>query len=109
MNESAPASERLDENELTGQMTYVDVIYDLCSAHDYHSVLVFGAQDTTSASLSRILWQLSHRPDIQEKIRGEIQALRNQKAMDPHNARLSYEDLIRLSWLDAVIKETLRL
>ncbi|KAF7760629.1 hypothetical protein Agabi119p4_10038 [Agaricus bisporus var. burnettii] len=93
MNELAPASERLDENELTGQMT----------------VLVFGAQDTTSASLSRILWQLSHRPDIQEKIRGEIQALRNQKAMDPHNARLSYEDLIRLSWLDAVIKETLRL
>jgi cytochrome P450 len=67
-------------------------------------VLVFGAQDTTSAALSRLLWQLSIRQDIQANVRQEIQELQLQRGVD----RLGYEDLMSLTWLDAVIKETLR-
>ncbi|KAF9445892.1 cytochrome P450 [Macrolepiota fuliginosa MF-IS2] len=88
-NESAPEGERLSENELTGQMT----------------VLIFGAQDTTSSALSRILWQLSIRIDVQERIRKEAQECQRQSSAH----RLSYEDIMALPWLDAVIKESLRL
>ncbi|KAF5347595.1 hypothetical protein D9756_010703 [Leucocoprinus leucothites] len=88
-NEKASDHEKLSEIELTGQMT----------------VLIFGAQDTTSAALSRVLWQLSIRRDVQQKVRQEIQELQNRRGID----RLSYDDLLGLPWLDAVIKETLRL
>ncbi|KAF8959860.1 cytochrome P450 [Flammula alnicola] len=86
--------EQLTDLELTGQMT----------------VLVFGAQDTTSSCLSRILHLLAQRPDIQDKIRAEIQAGRCEESnILEHSGRLDYDVLSKLPWLDAVLKETLRL
>jgi cytochrome P450 len=73
-------------------------------------VLIFGAQDSTSAALSRILWQLSLRPDIQERVRDENLELYDKQGISGQdNARLSYEELMGMPWLDAVVKETLRL
>ncbi|KXN81167.1 Cytochrome P450 4F12 [Leucoagaricus sp. SymC.cos] len=86
-------------------MTYVHLQLEKRQRVEIRSVLIFGALDTTSATLSRILWQLSRREDIQEKIRQEIQELQNERGID----RLSYEDLSNLPWLDALVKETLRL
>ncbi|KIK54867.1 hypothetical protein GYMLUDRAFT_48408 [Collybiopsis luxurians FD-317 M1] len=86
-NERAAAGEQLSESELTGQMT----------------VLIFGAQDTTSSALSRILYLLSTNREIQDKVREEVvNAFADQD-------RLEYETISELPWLDAVIKETLRL
>ncbi|KAJ6548742.1 cytochrome P450 [Mycena capillaripes] len=86
-NETASKDEQLSEAELTGQMT----------------VMIFGAQDTTSSALSRILYMLSIRPDIQQNIRQEIRAARSSER------RLSLDEISRLPWLDAVLKETMRL
>ncbi|KAK0448461.1 cytochrome P450 [Desarmillaria tabescens] len=89
-NENATEDAKMNENELTGQMT----------------VLIFGAQDTTSSALSRILYLLSVRPDIQDKVRDELQTALQSKGS---GERLEYDEISELPWLDAVIKETLRL
>ncbi|KAF5364560.1 hypothetical protein D9757_011807 [Collybiopsis confluens] len=86
-NEQAEPGERLSESELTGQMT----------------VLIFGAQDTTSSALSRILYLLSTNLDVQKKVREEV------LAAFVDQDRLGYEVISELPWLDAIIKETLRL
>jgi cytochrome P450 len=65
--------------------------------------MIFGAQDTTSSALSRILYLLSIRPDIQQKIREEI------RAVHTSDRQLSLDEISALPWLDAVLKETLRL
>ncbi|KAG6890526.1 hypothetical protein C0995_007728 [Termitomyces sp. Mi166 len=93
-NNRATATEKLSEAELTGQMT----------------VLIFGAQDTTSSALSRILYLLSRHPDVQERVRDEVRGkLRQQRAEGDLSGHLSYDDIMSLPILDAVIKETLRL
>ncbi|RDB27404.1 hypothetical protein Hypma_004362 [Hypsizygus marmoreus] len=93
-NEKAIASEKLTEAELTGQMT----------------VLIFGAQDTTSSALSRILYMLSMHPKVQADVRDELRTtLRAKRAEGDLSGRMTYDDIMALPLLDAVIKETLRL
>ncbi|KAF7369849.1 hypothetical protein MSAN_00613900 [Mycena sanguinolenta] len=87
-NEIASAKEQLSETELTGQIT----------------VMVFGAQDTSSSALSRLLYMLAVRPDIQQNIRLEIRA-----AHASAGRHLNLDEISALPWLDAVLKETLRL
>ncbi|KAH9487411.1 Cytochrome P450 monooxygenase 91 [Psilocybe cubensis] len=81
--------EQLSDIELTGQMT----------------VLIFGAQDTTSSCLSRVFHLLAMNTDVQDKVRQEIQ----EKCSDEGHRRLDFDTLSKLPWLDAVVKETLRL
>lgn len=69
-------------------------------------VLIFGAQDTTSSALSRILYLLAEDPIIQETLRDEI---RTAQARSTPERQLDHDELIALPWLDSVIKETLRL
>lgn len=60
--------------------------------------------------MSRILHILSTHPSIQEKVREEVRsALRTRRAEGDQSDRLSYDEIMALPWLDAVIKETLRL
>lgn len=68
-------------------------------------VLIFGAQDTTSSCLSRILHLLAMNTNVQDKIRQEIQTA----CSDEEHKRLDFDTLSKLPWLDAVVKETLRL
>ncbi|KLO11217.1 cytochrome P450 [Schizopora paradoxa] len=91
-NDVAKDSEKLSDAELLGQM----------------NVLIFGAQDTTSSALSRIL-QILSKPEnakLQNALREEIELALEEKNDD----ELGYEDVMdRLPLLDAVMKETLRL
>ncbi|CAE7231830.1 unnamed protein product [Rhizoctonia solani] len=80
-------SERLPEDEVIDQM----------------STLVFAAMGTTSSALSRVLHLLAQRPHIQEKLRQEICEAWEAKG------ELSCADLSDLPYLDAVVRETLRL
>lgn len=73
------------------------------------SVLIFGAQDTTSSLLSRILHLLSLNPDVQKRVRQELHEARNDNVLADNPNRLGYDALSELPWLDAVVKETLRL
>ncbi|KAH6903378.1 cytochrome P450 [Coprinopsis sp. MPI-PUGE-AT-0042] len=94
-NAKLEGEEQLDDNELTGQMT----------------VMIFGAQDTTSSILSRLLHVLATHPDVQDRLRQEIQALwQDPIHHDPdHPLRLKFDSIASLPLLDAVLKETLRL
>ncbi|KAJ8494947.1 hypothetical protein ONZ45_g13060 [Pleurotus djamor] len=89
MNNGLPGDAKMSDEELIGQMT----------------VLIFGAQDTTSSALSRTLYLLATHQDIQKRLRSEILAALH----DNDDSRLSYDAMISLPLLDAVLKETLRL
>ena len=60
--------------------------------------------DTTSNALSRILHLLAQHPDVQEKVRAEVV-----EAQGGDRSDIDYEDLIKLPYLDAICRETLRL
>ena len=65
--------------------------------------LVFAATDTTSSTISHILQLLAENPDVQEKLRAEIAEARAGRDYIP------YDELMDLPYLDAVLRETLRL
>lgn len=86
-NDEASAADKMDEDELIGQIT----------------VLIFGAQDTTASSLTRLLHTLSLHPEVQDKLRNEVAEAVSE------GGRLEYDAVMSLPWLDAVLKETMRL
>jgi len=59
--------------------------------------------DTTSAALARIFFLLASHPEEQQRLREEINV-----AYHPGD-RLDYDALNNLPYMDAIIKETLRL
>lgn len=65
---------------------------------------MLAGSDTTGITLARILQHLAEHPDAQEKLRKEVAGARGSGG-----GELSYEELARLPYLDAVVKETLRL
>lgn len=64
--------------------------------------------DTTSNALSRTLQVLAEHPEEQEKLRAEIQEARDSSSSDI-GQDISYDDLVKLPYLDAICRETLRL
>ncbi|KAF6762398.1 cytochrome P450 [Ephemerocybe angulata] len=90
MRENAKASEedRLPDDQVIAQI----------------STLMFAAMDTTSSALSRILWLLAKHPEVQDKLRAEIREAKQTFGGEP-----DYDQLSSLPYLDAVIRETLRL
>ncbi|KZP25687.1 cytochrome P450 [Athelia psychrophila] len=86
-NTAAAEQDRLTETEVVDQVT----------------TLVFAATDTTSSALSRIFHLLAQHPEAQGRLRDEICAARTQ------DGDLDYKQLDGLQYLDAVIRETMRL
>ncbi|TFY51187.1 hypothetical protein EVJ58_g10697, partial [Rhodofomes roseus] len=87
-NEQAEDEDKLTDEEILGQVA---------------SFVLAGA-DSSAIALALIIQHLAERPDIQEKLRSEIVAAREGRDGD-----LSYEELVKLPYVDAVVKETLRL
>ncbi|KAJ8488429.1 hypothetical protein ONZ51_g3565 [Trametes cubensis] len=85
-NMAASEAERHTDEELIAQM----------------STLILGGMDTTSNALSRVFHLLAGKPEVQDKLRAEIIEACNGES-------LSHDDLIKLPFLDAVCRETLRL
>ncbi|KAI0738106.1 cytochrome P450 [Daedaleopsis nitida] len=92
VNTSASTIEKLTDEELVAQM----------------STFILAGMDTTSNSLSRILYILAQRPDAQERLRAEIQEARAANSL-AGKLHIPYDDLVRLPYLDAVCRETMRL
>jgi len=63
---------------------------------------VIAGMQTTSSAMSRILHLLSTNPDVQTRLRDEIQEAQK-------DGQLTYDQLVSLPYLDAVCRETLRL
>ncbi|KAJ6607875.1 cytochrome P450 [Mycena sp. CBHHK59/15] len=88
-NMTADAASKLTDEELVGQT----------------STIIFAAMDTTSSALARLTHVLAQNPSVQEKLRAEIQ----EATVDTENGHLDHDTLVELPYLDAVIRETLRL
>jgi cytochrome P450 len=65
--------------------------------------MIFGAMDTTSRAMARIIHVLAQNPDAQERARNEI--MEAQQA----NGDIDFDTLMDLPYLDAIMRETLRL
>ncbi|KAJ7451486.1 cytochrome P450 [Mycena galericulata] len=85
-NNKLKSGEQLPQEELLGQI----------------STLIFTAQDTTAAALSRMFQVLADHPDVQRQVREEVTTAHAQ-------GDLSYAELMALPLLDAVCRETLRM
>lgn len=70
---------------------------------DISRSFTLAAVDTTTNALSRIFWILSSHPEAQEKLRQELVC-----AHEEHG-ELPYEVLVQLPYLDALVRETMRL
>lgn len=68
---------------------------------------IFAGNDTTSLTLSYAILLLAIHPDIQQKAFVEVDnVMKNSTSTDQH---LSYDDIIKLEFVEQIIKETLRL
>jgi len=85
-NLTASEEDRLPASQVVGQMT----------------TLIFGAMDTTSSALARILYLLASNADVQEKLRHEIRTAHA-------SSEFTYDALDKLPYMEAIIRETLRL
>jgi cytochrome P450 len=67
------------------------------------SGMLFGANDSTSGAIARVLHVLANHSAEQDRLRKEVTDARAK------HGDLGYDPLIALPFLDAVVKETLRL
>jgi cytochrome P450 len=67
--------------------------------------LTFAATDTTSLVLSFVFWELALNQEIQEQLRTELK----NAEIDPETNVPTYQSLVKLPYLNAVINETMRL
>ncbi|KAJ6850925.1 putative cytochrome P450 86A1 [Iris pallida] len=74
---------------------------------------VLAGRDTSSVALSWFFWTVMQRPDIEEKVVGEVTAVlretRGEDAAKWVEEPLAFEELERLVYLKAALAETLRL
>ncbi|KAF2026685.1 cytochrome P450 [Setomelanomma holmii] len=66
-------------------------------------LLVVAGSDTTAATLAWITYELCKQPNIQAKLRKEIDAI------EPSKSHLDVDDVAKCAFLDGVINEALRL
>ena len=66
--------------------------------------MLFGGTDTTSGAMARVLHLLAIHPEVQTKLREEVETARDYAGQD-----IPYDTLMGLPYLDAVCRETLRL
>ncbi|KAL7829732.1 hypothetical protein AOLI_G00306170 [Acnodon oligacanthus] len=67
------------------------------------SIFVLAGYETTSTTLTFLLYNLATNPDCQSKLVEEIEEA------FPHNAPVTYDALMKLEYMDMVINESMRL
>ncbi|XP_012218845.2 cytochrome P450 6A1-like [Linepithema humile] len=65
---------------------------------------LLGACDTTSGTITNIMYELALNQSIQDKLREEIKSVRERI----NGKEITYDDMNTMAYLDAVFKETLR-
>jgi cytochrome P450 len=85
-NAAANEADRLPESDVLAQL----------------NLFVVGAHDTTANTLARILHLLTLNPDVQTRLRQEVTEAQAK-------GDLTYEELMALPYLDAVMRESIRL
>jgi len=102
----SPLAKLKEMDSHNGQATVDGISKDLL---DEAITLLFAGQDTSAATLSWTLHLLSLHPDVQSKVSDEVRNLLNQEGLDGKNITVERKLLSKLPYLDAVIKESMRL
>ncbi|KAI8976575.1 cytochrome P450 [Trametes punicea] len=100
-NSSTQEKSRLSDAELIGQI----------------NTFFLAGQETTTSALARLLWVLAQEPKAQARLRQEVKEAKiahahgaeGEEQTDWRRVSLPYDVLIGLPYLDAVVRETLRL
>ncbi|TFK53961.1 cytochrome P450 [Heliocybe sulcata] len=98
-NEASVQADQLSDAELVAQM----------------NTFIFGGLETTTSTICRILHILAIEDHVQSRLRNEIRQAKMDYASEPRGKAescpaidLPYDVLMNLPYLDAVVKETLR-
>ena len=67
-------------------------------------VILVAGYDTTGTTLAWACYQLAKNPEVQEKLREEVEGIASDPSQD-----LTYDDIQSMTYIDQVISETLRL
>ncbi|KAK0410498.1 hypothetical protein QR680_005160 [Steinernema hermaphroditum] len=94
------------------RMAFLDLMLDMHAKgelslegiHEEVDTFTFEGHDTTSASINWFLHLMGANPEIQTKVHREIDEVLGSELRD-----ITYEDIGRMKYLEACIKETLRL
>ena len=73
---------------------------------DQLKTFYFAGHDTTATTIAWVIWELSQHPKVLDQVRKE---LKEKMIWDDLSIAPTYEQLQKCEYLDAVIKETLRL
>lgn len=94
------------------RMAFLDLMLDmhakgdlpLSGLHEEVDTFTFEGHDTTSTSMNWFLHLMGANPDVQSKVQKEVD-----EVLGKEDRPITYEDLGELRYLEACIKETLRL
>ncbi|KAJ1531425.1 hypothetical protein ONE63_000105 [Megalurothrips usitatus] len=86
-----------EDGQVNGKLTMNEMV-----AQVY--IFFIAGFDTTSATTSLTMYELTKNPDIQEKVYQEVQDV-----LKRHNGEVSYDAIAEMSYLDKVVSETLRM
>ncbi|CAL1283434.1 unnamed protein product [Larinioides sclopetarius] len=84
----APVSKKLSTDELVAQCV----------------IFFIAGYDTTATTLTMVTYFLAVHPDVQDKLRAEVDAV-----LEDSNGELTYEAIQNMKYLDNVISETIRI
>ncbi|CAH7669604.1 cytochrome P450 monooxygenase, partial [Phakopsora pachyrhizi] len=89
------AGDKMDDDEVVGQMT----------------TFLFAGHETSASALTWQLWMLAKHPKVQNKLREELfDAIRHRDApAETEGVPLSMDELLSLTYLDAFVREVMRL
>lgn len=102
------SAEELDQ-KLSKRETFLDALArftrDPRVLRDQLVAVLLAGRDTTAATLSFCLFELSRHPDVVRKLRAEI---RDRLGVGPSGKKPGYVDLKEMKFLNAVLNETMR-
>ncbi|PNF31791.1 putative cytochrome P450 6a14 [Cryptotermes secundus] len=100
--DSEQGAEDRSEEEMNGTCETADGL-SMNSLAAQAFVFFLAGFETSSTTMTFCLYEMSVNPDIQERLRTEIDMV-----LEKHDGKLSYEAVQEMSYLDKVVSETLR-
>lgn len=94
-------------------MGFVDISCESSTQHPC-STFIFAGFETSTSAICRILWILAEKQDVQAQLRSEIRKAKQDYAIAQglsgpwEEVEVPYDILMGLPYLDAVVRETLR-
>ncbi|XP_014273208.2 uncharacterized protein [Halyomorpha halys] len=94
---------RKEEEKQLKDGTISEIIMDDNTISSNAIVFLLAGYETTATTLSYVLYELSQNPEIQEKVKNEVE-----NVLKKYEGDITWEGLAEMKYIDLVISETLR-